>query len=1048
VTQNAARTKRLAPFPGLILWLLAALALAAVLTGPVAAQSEPSNPPPFVEVTAAAGIQAPRVGNERITGQAWADYDGDGWLDLYITDFGTPQKPGVNRLYRNNGDGTFSLSPLAEQVALAEAKSGGAVWADYNNDGWSDLYVTNWGANTLFRNDGGQGFTDVTVAAGVGDIANGKTASWGDFDSDGFLDLYVANWSCTPSCGRPVTGDQDRLYRSNGDGTFSDMTRMLSSQTAGAGFIAGFVDFDNDGDLDIYLVNDEFVNPVGNALWRNDGPGCDGWCFTEVSKEAGANQRVMGMGLGIGDINNDLHFDLFFTNVGPSTLLLNQGDGTFVNGAVEAGVNTPKAIGWGTVIFDFDNDGWQDIYLAQMTRTDGGVGFNPLFRNNGDGTFTDLAEGSGVGDPGKSIGVSVADFDRDGYLDLIVGNFDEGYRLYRNTLGDSALGGNWFALNLSGDGPVNRDAVGARVFLTGSDDLVQMRQVTNSTGLGGNSALELHFGLGTAEVESVRVVWLDGHEEVFDGLATNARYTLAYGGEPVLVDGLARATIILPDWWTWAVGGLAAIVLAGGMILIAWHRGTARSNRQPVLRPRRAPVGLATGYLLILLVIAGTAAWLWSSRDLLAERFNGRTPDGRLALLLSKSGVTPLDLGPMPDPALVRLGEALFFDKELSGNRDISCATCHHPQLAGSDGLPLSFGTGGHGLGPAREPGSDQEIIPRNASELFNRGSPVWNTMFWDGRVNFSDVYNLDTPVGNGLPDMLQTVLSAQGMFPVTSRDEMRGQLGDTTAANEINELAAISDMEPKKIWSALMRRLLAIPGYVELFQAAYPDVRVEDLGFEHAAHALAAYEIAAFSFDDSPWDRYLAGDLEALDDDAMRGALLFYGEAGCGTCHSGSLLTDQQFHNIGVPQIGPGKLDVEKQLDLGRFLETGKPEDRYTFRTPPLRNVALTAPYMHNGAFATLEAAVRHHLDATSGLRNYDPAQLPEYFRHGLHTDPAVYDDILQTLDPRLAEPTLLTDVQVSELLAFLHALTSPAAVDLAHLVPDSVPSGLPVED
>jgi cytochrome c peroxidase len=417
-------------------------------------------------------------------------------------------------------------------------------------------------------------------------------------------------------------------------------------------------------------------------------------------------------------------------------------------------------------------------------------------------------------------------------------------------------------------------------------------------------------------------------------------------------------------------------------------------------------------------------------------------------LLLNKSGVTPLDPGPMPDPALVKLGEALFFDKELSGNRDISCATCHHPQFAGGDGLPLSFGTGGHGLGPEREPGHDRELIPRNAPELFNRGSPAWSTMFWDGRVKFDEVYDLDTPAGNGLPDMLQTVLAAQAMFPVTSREEMRGKFGDYTADRELNELATISDMRPKQIWAALMQRLLAIPGYVELFQTAYPDVPVDQLGFEHAANALAAYEIAAFSYTDSPWDRYLAGDRDALSEAARRGALLFFGEAGCGACHSGSLLTDQQFHNIGVPQLGPGKLDRENQLDFGRFLETGRHEDRFAFRTPPLRNIALTGPYMHNGVFTTLEATVRHHLDATESLRSYDASQLPEYFRDGVHTDPRVLDDILASLDPRMTEPVVLADEQITDLLAFLNALTSPSAVDLSHLVPESVPSGLPVQD
>ena len=156
----------------------------------------------------------------------------------------------------------------------------------------------------------------------------------GDLTGDNLADLYVANWSCTPNCGRPSEGDKDNLYHNNGDGTFTDVADLLSHQTWGAGFIAGFVDFDDDGDLDIYLVNDEFLNPVGNALWRNDGAGCDGWCFTDVSQAAGADQRVMGMGLAVGDPDNDLDFDFYFSNVGPMTLLVNQGDGKTIFYAV------------------------------------------------------------------------------------------------------------------------------------------------------------------------------------------------------------------------------------------------------------------------------------------------------------------------------------------------------------------------------------------------------------------------------------------------------------------------------------------------------------------------------------------------------------------------------------------------------------------------------------------------------------------------------------------------------------------------------------------
>ena len=1016
-------------FVGIILLLAVFLSAA----GSMSAQEDAAHPP-FEEVTVATGIAGPRTGNEKITGQAWGDYDRDGWVDLYLTDFGFPLKPGPNRLLRNNGDGTFSPSPLAEPLALADVRSSSAVWADYNNDGWLDLYVVNWGANQLFRNEAGQGFTDVTTEAGVGDITNGKTASWGDYDNDGFLDLYVANWSCTPNCGRPSEGDNDNLYHNNGDGTFTDVTLLLSHQTWGAGFIAGFVDFDDDGDLDIYLVNDEFLNPVGNALWRNDGAGCGGWCFADVSQAAGADQRVMGMGLAVGDPDNDLDFDFYFSNVGPMTLLMNQGDGKFINKAEEAGVRLSEAIGWGTVFLDYDNDGWQDLYLAQMVETDGGVGINPLFHNNGDGTFTNLAENSGAGDPGKTIGVSTADYDRDGYVDLIIGNYDEGYKLFRNTLGDQGAGGNWIAVRPTGAGSVNRDAIGAKVYVTADDGLVQMRQLMTGTGLGGNSDLELHFGLGAANIDSLRIVWPDGTEQSASGLKTNARYTLAYGEAPLLLDG--GQTAHLPHGWLWVVAGLVAVV--GVAALAIALRGRVSRPSWPLLRPAQALAVLA-------ILTAGTLLWL--ARDTLAERLAGGGSDGRLSLLLAKSGVNQLDPGPTPDPAVVRLGEALFYDKILSGNRDISCATCHHPQFAGADGLPLSLGTGGHGLGPARVPGDGRTLIPRNASDLFNRGSPEWTTMFWDGRVNISDIYGLSTPVGNGLPSMIDTPLEAQGLFPVTSREEMRGDAGDLDRDGQPNELATIDNMEPKVMWAGLMARLLAVPGYVELFHDAYPDTPTEELGFEHASYALAAYEIAAFTFMDSPWDRYLAGDGAALSEEARRGAILFYGAARCNACHGGNLLTDQQYHNIAVPQLGPGKLS-DVALDLGRFLETGLLVDRYAFRTPPLRNVTLTAPYMHNGAYDTLEGAIRHHLYPTDSLRGYDPTALPVAFRETVRVEPEIQADVLKSLDPLAASPPELTDAQIGDLLAFLESLTSPSAVDLSGLVPDTVPSGLPVGD
>ncbi len=423
--------------------------------------------------------------------------------------------------------------------------------------------------------------------------------------------------------------------------------------------------------------------------------------------------------------------------------------------------------------------------------------------------------------------------------------------------------------------------------------------------------------------------------------------------------------------------------------------------------------------------------------------------DDELELVIAEAGLEPINLGPPQDPAKVALGEALFFDKELSGNRDISCATCHHPLLHSADGLPLSIGTLGRGLGTTRVADAATTLIPRNAPELFNRGAPEWETMFWDGRVARESDY-FGSPAADLLPDGLENALAVQAMFPVTSRDEMRGQLGYLHSPGAVdasaNELALIPDENHDEIWAALMDRLQAISAYDHLFEAAYPGLQKEDWGFQHAANALAAYEIDAFSFADSPWDRYLAGETAALAEQAKAGALLFYGEAGCASCHSGSLLTDQQFHNIGVPQLGPGK--DETGLDAGRFLVTNDPQDRFAFRTPPLRNVALTGPWLHNGAFDSLEETVRHHLNCIESMTGYTGEHLPAMVLATVRNDQSLRSAMLPTLDPLVAEERRLSEEEMGELMAFLYALTSPSAMDLSHLVPESVPSGLPVRD
>ncbi len=483
-------------------------------------------PTAFVHVSQAAGIDAKHTQGYQITGQAWADYDGDGWLDLYVTD-----SVGPNTLYRNNGDGTFSVSPLNEQVALSTHYSGGASWADTDNDGWPDLLVLGREENVLFRNLGGQGFEDVTQAAGLTDRNASKTASWADYDNDGWLDLYIANWGCTPHCARTPgsPGQPDQLYRNNGDGSFSNVTHLLGNKTTGGNFVGRWLDYDNDGDLDLYVINDEYVPPVGNLLFRNDGPGCSGWCFTEVAAEAGAATRVMGMGVAADDWNQDGDLDIYFTNAGKSVLLQNQGDGTFINVAEEAGVAlTARSISWGVVSLDYDNDGARDLYVALM-RHDRPGAFNPLFRNDGTGVFRDIGHASGADDPGPSVGVALADYDNDGWVDLVVGNYDRSYRLFRNT----ALAGDanrWLALRLVGGGPVNRDAVGARAYVTTSDGRVQMQDVHNGSSVGSGNALTLYFGLGEAEIEAVEIVWPDGKRQTYSDLRPNTAYVIEYDG--------------------------------------------------------------------------------------------------------------------------------------------------------------------------------------------------------------------------------------------------------------------------------------------------------------------------------------------------------------------------------------------------------------------------------------------------------------------------------------------------------------------------------------
>lgn len=412
------------------------------------------------------------------------------------------------------------------------------------------------------------------------------------------------------------------------------------------------------------------------------------------------------------------------------------------------------------------------------------------------------------------------------------------------------------------------------------------------------------------------------------------------------------------------------------------------------------------------------------------------TADERLRLLLAAAGVTPLtQMRPAPEP-LLRLGQALFFDKILSGNRDIGCSTCHNPAYHTSDLLTLSIGTGGHLPGGSRQLGTGV-FTTRHATDLFNRGQPGWRALMWDGRVA-EGPGGLVTPLGATLPTGLSGPLAAQSLLPLLARMEMRGHGTD--------ELAAIPDTEPERIFEAVTVRLRVIPGYDSLFRVAFPAVPPESISIVHAANAIAEFIAQRWRADDSPFDRYVAGDDLALTDAERRGAQLFFGRALCAACHRGPLLTDQEFHNTGIPVLGPGL--PGGGLDIGRAAVTGLPEDRYRFRTPPLRNASLTSPYMHNGSLRTFEDVIRHYRSATASLSAFDTTAVDPRLRSTLDLSPTRMADILATLDPLLLGGLPLSERDVADLAAFLRSLTDPASGVLLGDIPASVPSGLSVFD
>ena len=481
------------------------------------------------------------------------DFDNDGHLDIFLVNSGktcaNPTKhrteyDEMNVLYRNNGDGTFTDVTKQSGFEKDFGFGMGCVSADYDNDGDADLYLTNYGTNQLYRNNGDGTFSDVTTQAGVGDSRWSVSATFGDYNLDGYLDLYVVNYldyqieTAHPCilegvhiyCGpHEYPGAKDTLYRNNGDGTFTDVTERAGVQNDGKGLGVLFTDYDNDGKPDIFVANDA----VEDFLYHNNGDGT----FTDVAVSAGIAYNSEGratasMGIANGDYDNDGLLDLFVTNFSleVNSLFHNDGNGLYTMTTFETGLAEPSfsQLGFGTQFLDADNNGTLDLFVANGHVWDNVAEITPslsykqkcqFFTNTGESIFRDISEKVGVffTQPVVGRGTAIGDYDNDGDIDILVPCSNDTPVLLRN---DTQVNNNWLKIELVGT-KSNRDGIGSKVVVkTGDKTLV--KEVTCGGSYASGSELALHFGLGTyTEVDLIKVKWQSGHNQILENISVN-----------------------------------------------------------------------------------------------------------------------------------------------------------------------------------------------------------------------------------------------------------------------------------------------------------------------------------------------------------------------------------------------------------------------------------------------------------------------------------------------------------------------------------------------
>lgn len=467
----------------------------------------------FVDGTILAQIAAPAGGE----GVAVGDFNNDGYDDFYVS-----YPEGSNLLYKNLGDGTFVEIGEAAGVAQSAAiDSRAAVWGDINNDGWIDLYVGNkFAPDELLLNLGNEKFEAITATANIFQLGHPKSVNMADVNADGYLDIYVSNFV-----------GENVLYLNNGDLSFTDFTTTAGALDRGRAMGSIFFDYDKDGDLDLYLVHD---GNEPNFLYQNDGTGR----FTEVGVAAGVATASFGMGVDVGDVNNDGWLDIYITNLGSNFLLLNNGDGTFSDISATANIGD-AGMGWGISFLDYDNDGWLDIYVSNDAQFSSFIYPNVLYHNQGDLTFEVMDYTQADIRLDRSYGAACTDFDLDGRQDILFVNKgdSEGLRLLKNEQARTA----WLGLHLVGT-VSNRDAVGAKIAITNAEGQTYYREVVAGQSWASQNSSIVHFGLGaTSRIQALRVIWPSGEVTNFEINVINQFYTVLEDGS--LYDGILYPAI-------------------------------------------------------------------------------------------------------------------------------------------------------------------------------------------------------------------------------------------------------------------------------------------------------------------------------------------------------------------------------------------------------------------------------------------------------------------------------------------------------------------------